>query len=38
MHTAGTWFGVLAPPATPKDIKARLNTEMVKIIHSPEFC
>jgi len=38
MHTAGTWFGVLAPPATPKDITARLNTEMVKIIHSPEFC
>jgi tripartite-type tricarboxylate transporter receptor subunit TctC len=33
----GTWFGVLAPAATPKDIVARLNTEMVKIIHSPEF-
>ncbi len=33
----GTWFGVLAPAATPKDITARLNTEMVKIIHSPEF-
>jgi tripartite-type tricarboxylate transporter receptor subunit TctC len=33
----GTWFGVLAPAATPKDVVARLNTEMVKIIHSPEF-
>ncbi len=33
----GTWFGVLAPAATPKDILARLNTEMVKVIHSPEF-
>ena len=33
----GTWFGVLAPAATPKDIVARLNGEMVKIIHSPEF-
>ena len=33
----GTWFGVLAPAATPKDIVARLNTEMVKIIQSPEF-
>ena len=33
----GTWFGVLAPVATPKDILARLNTEMVKVIHSPEF-
>ncbi len=33
----GTWFGVLAPAATPKDILARLNTEMVKIIQSPDF-
>ena len=35
--TSATWFGVLAPAATPKDIVARLNTEMVKIIQSPEF-
>ena len=35
--TIGTWFGVLAPAATPKEIVARLNTEMVKIIQSPEF-
>ena len=33
----GTWFGVLAPVATPKDIVARLNTEMVKVIKSSEF-
>lgn len=33
----GTWFGVLAPAATPKDVLVRLNTEMVKIIKSPEF-
>jgi tripartite-type tricarboxylate transporter receptor subunit TctC len=33
----GTWFGVLAPAATPKDIVARLSTEMVKVIQSPEF-
>lgn len=33
----GTWFGVLAPMATPKDVLARLNTEMVKIIKSPDF-
>jgi tripartite-type tricarboxylate transporter receptor subunit TctC len=33
----GTWFGVLAPAATPKDIVARLNTEMVKVIQSLEF-
>ena len=33
----GTWFGVLAPVATPRDILVRLNTEMVKVIQSPEF-
>jgi tripartite-type tricarboxylate transporter receptor subunit TctC len=33
----GTWFGVLAPVATPKDIVAKLNAEAVKVIHSPEF-
>ncbi len=33
----GTWFGVLAPAATPKDVVARLNSEMVRIIHSPDF-
>ena len=33
----GTWFGVLVPTATPRDVVLRLNTEMVKIIHSPDF-
>jgi tripartite-type tricarboxylate transporter receptor subunit TctC len=33
----GTWFGVLAPVGTPKDIQARLSQEMVKIIKSPDF-
>jgi tripartite-type tricarboxylate transporter receptor subunit TctC len=33
----GTWFGVLAPAGTPKDIVARLNAEMVKVIQSAEF-
>jgi tripartite-type tricarboxylate transporter receptor subunit TctC len=33
----GTWFGVLAPTGTPKEVVARLNTEMVKVIQSPEF-
>jgi len=32
-----TWYGVLAPAATPKEIVAKLNTEMLKIIKSPEF-
>ncbi|SFU83464.1 Tripartite-type tricarboxylate transporter, receptor component TctC [Polaromonas sp. YR568] len=33
----GTWFGILAPAGTPRDIVTRLNTELVKIIHSPDF-
>jgi tripartite-type tricarboxylate transporter receptor subunit TctC len=33
----GTWFGILAPAATPKDVVAKLNGEIVKIIQSPEF-
>jgi tripartite-type tricarboxylate transporter receptor subunit TctC len=33
----GTWFGVLAPAAAPKDVVERLNAEMVKIIRSPDF-
>ncbi len=33
----GTWFGVLAPAATPAGVLDRLNTEMVKVIQSPEF-
>ncbi len=33
----GTWFGLLAPAATPKPVIARLNTEIVKIIQSLEF-
>ncbi|WP_296908922.1 tripartite tricarboxylate transporter substrate binding protein [Polaromonas sp.] len=33
----GTWFGILAPAATPGEIVTRLNTELVKIINSVEF-
>ena len=33
----GTWFGVMAPVGTPKEIVVRLNTELVKIIRSPDF-
>ena len=33
----GTWFGVLAPAGTPKDITTKLHTEMARIIKSPEF-
>ncbi|SOY97500.1 conserved hypothetical protein; UPF0065 domain; putative exported protein [Cupriavidus taiwanensis] len=33
----GTWFGVLAPAATPKPVLMRLNAEIVKIVNSPDF-
>jgi len=33
----GTWFGVLAPAGTPKEIVVKLNAEMVKIIKSADF-
>lgn len=33
----GTWFGVLAPAATPRDVVSRLNTEIVKAVQSPEL-
>ena len=33
----GTWFGLLAPAKTPKEVVTRLNTELLKILHSPEF-
>jgi tripartite-type tricarboxylate transporter receptor subunit TctC len=33
----GSWFGVFAPAATPKDIIARLNTELLKIAQIPEM-
>jgi tripartite-type tricarboxylate transporter receptor subunit TctC len=32
-----TWYGVLAPAATPRAIVMRLNGELVRIMHSPEL-
>jgi tripartite-type tricarboxylate transporter receptor subunit TctC len=32
----GTWFGLLAPAATPKEIVAKLNTEIVRILAMPD--
>ncbi|MBS0336477.1 MAG: tripartite tricarboxylate transporter substrate binding protein [Proteobacteria bacterium] len=31
------WFGLLAPPATPKDIVQKLNAETVKVMAIPEI-
>ncbi len=30
------WFGILAPAGTPGDIIARLNREIVAVVHEPE--
>jgi tripartite-type tricarboxylate transporter receptor subunit TctC len=32
-----TWYGILAPSGTPRPIIARLNAELVKVMHSPEM-
>ncbi len=34
---ASTWFGFLAPAGTPKDIVARLNTELNKALQLPDL-
>jgi tripartite-type tricarboxylate transporter receptor subunit TctC len=35
-YEATSWYGVLAPAATPKEIIARLNAEIVKSIANPD--
>ena len=32
-----TWFGLLAPAGTPKDVIAKWNAEVVKILNSPDM-
>jgi len=32
-----TWFGIFAPAGAPPDIVARLNGEIVRILHTPEM-
>ncbi len=34
---SGVWYGVLAPARTRPEIVGRLNSELVKIIRTPEF-
>ena len=36
-YEATTWFGLLAPAKTPKEIVVRLNTAVDSIIRNPEF-
>ena len=35
-YEAVAWYGVFAPAGTPRDIVALLNTEIVRIVRSPE--
>ena len=34
---AVTWFGLLAPAGTPRDVVARLNAEFNKALQNPEL-
>ena len=36
-YESGVWFGLMVPAATPKEIVAKLNAEVVKATRSPEF-
>jgi tripartite-type tricarboxylate transporter receptor subunit TctC len=36
-YEASQWYGVLAPVQTPKEIVARLNTEIVRILQAPDM-
>jgi tripartite-type tricarboxylate transporter receptor subunit TctC len=36
-YQAATWFGVLAPAGTPRDIVAKLNREISNVLGAPEL-
>jgi tripartite-type tricarboxylate transporter receptor subunit TctC len=36
-YDVGVWFGVLTVAGTPRDVVQRLNTDMVKILTSPDI-
>ena len=36
-YDCNTWYGLLAPAATPKEIIARLNREAVAVLRTPEL-
>ena len=36
-YEVASWFGVLAPAAAAKDIVAKLNAEIVKMLNSPQM-
>jgi tripartite-type tricarboxylate transporter receptor subunit TctC len=36
-YEASTWFGILAPAGTPREVIARLNAEIAKVLEAPEM-
>jgi tripartite-type tricarboxylate transporter receptor subunit TctC len=36
-YDSGVWYGVLAPAGTPRDIIARLNSEVVRALNQPDY-
>ncbi len=36
-YEVSPWYGLLAPAATPREIVARLSTEVTKAVHSAEL-
>jgi tripartite-type tricarboxylate transporter receptor subunit TctC len=35
-YEAIAWYGVFAPTGTPRDIVTRLNTDIVRVVRSPD--
>ena len=36
-YDSGVWYGMLAPAGTPRDIVAKLNREIVRVLNQPDF-
>jgi tripartite-type tricarboxylate transporter receptor subunit TctC len=33
---SGSWYGLVVPAATPKDVVAKLNADVVRVLNAPE--
>jgi tripartite-type tricarboxylate transporter receptor subunit TctC len=36
-YDSGVWYAVLAPAGTPREIVAKLNTEIVRVLNEPQY-
>ena len=36
-YDIAVWYGVVAPAGTPKEIIAKLNSEIVRVLAAPDF-